>query len=242
MNNKITRILIITILAVFVVFLAVQSFNSLKGLKDKDATVRINADAYVFAIPDTVTLSFTVKKTNDDVNRAKDEMKVAVKTILDNLKQFDIDEKQIKTVSYNIYPRYEWMPNDGRKFKGYVASQSFEVFLDNMEIANSVVDALTSWGATTVGSPRFEVKDKDYYKSLAREKAIQKAKEKARDLEKQLGVKFGDIVGFSESYPNEGPIYFRNAMAADLPEEDQITLMSGENKIVSQVTLIYNLK
>lgn len=98
-------------------------------------------------------------------------------------------------------------------------------------------------GANQVGGINFVIDDEDAVKEEARKQAIEKAKEKADQIAKDLGVSFGRLVSFYES-SGDFPIY-RSYMAegvgggepAPAPE-----IPSGENKVTVTVNLTYEIK
>jgi uncharacterized protein YggE len=91
---------------------------------------------------------------------------------------------------------------------------------------------------------QFTIDDADKLKAEAREKAINDAKVKARELRGQLGVRLGRIVSFSENtggYPM--PMYEMKGAATGMggggggPE-----LPTGENEITVNVSITYEIK
>jgi len=84
----------------------------------------------------------------------------------------------------------------------------------------------------------------DTVRANAREMAIIDAKEKAKRLEGDLDVKFIRLTGF---YENEDQRFYeeRVMMSADSAMGGAISapsLPTGENKVVSNVTLIYEVR
>jgi uncharacterized protein len=77
----------------------------------------------------------------------------------------------------------------------------------------------------------------------ARDEAIVEARGEAKVLAKQLGVRLGDIVSFSEGA--NYPIYERGVYAtAGAMSKDSIeaVIPTGENKISSNVSVTYEIR
>lgn len=94
----------------------------------------------------------------------------------------------------------------------------------------------------------FVVDDIEKVKAEAREKAVADAKAKAKVLSKTLGVKLDTIVNFYENGDGAYPIMYRSEMSADTKVMNAgsvsvaPSLPTGENKVISNVTITYEVK
>ena len=137
------------------------------------------------------------------------------------------------------------MPCPGEiKITGYTANQSINIKIRAVDDANNVRKGLADIGITNISGPTFSIDNEDGLKDEARAKAIEKAREKAKVLAKQLHVRLGDVVSFSENsggYPV--PMYksMDVAMSAGVSESAP-NLPKGENTISSNVTITYEIK
>ncbi|MEK9186649.1 MAG: SIMPL domain-containing protein, partial [Patescibacteria group bacterium] len=95
---------------------------------------------------------------------------------------------------------------------------------------------------TEISGLTFTSKNEEGQIREARKKAIEDAKGKASVLAKDLGVRLVRIVNFYES-GNYPPIYYKGAMSIGGAEADSgvPTVPTGENKIVSNITITYEL-
>ena len=150
------------------------------------------------AIPTKATTSKTAQDANSPKSRA----------VVEFLKKQGVEEKDIKTVSYNVYPQYSYPRFDTPQINGYEVTQKFEVKIRDLDKTNIILDGLVLAGANNIANVSFTVDDPEKLKEEARSKAIKDAKKKADALEDQLGIRLGKIVNFSENtggYP--GPYY-----------------------------------
>src|SRR3989344_9365243 len=105
---------ILGVLIVLGVFLAILALNALKessyiGRGTYPANViSVTGTGEVFAIPDTATFSFSVVEEGKTVKEAQDKATKKINAIIDAVKDFDVEEKDIKTTGYNSYPKYEY--------------------------------------------------------------------------------------------------------------------------------------
>ncbi|MBN1779354.1 MAG: SIMPL domain-containing protein [Candidatus Buchananbacteria bacterium] len=208
-------LILATALVLFlVIFLGVLIWNQVKqhdyiGRTDQQVyTITINGEGKVTAIPDIAEVSVGVQTDKSKVADAQKENTDKMNKLIAGLKDLKIDSKDIKTSSYNIYPRYDYS-SSRQTLIGYTVSQSVTVKIRDLEQVSKVLDLAGSGGANQVGSLNFTIDDPENIKQDAREKALANAKEKAEALAKVAGVKLGRLVSFSESSSGGYPIAYR---------------------------------
>lgn len=189
-------------------------------------------------IPDTAQLSIGVTKTASTVASAQDQTNAAANKIIEYLKKLGINDKNIKTINYSVNPNYDF--GGGRQnITGYTVTQSLEVNITPIDIANKAVDAATLDGANLVGGISFTFNDKTKkdLEEKARNEAVKMAKEKAESLAKATGINLGRIVDVQESGNFEPrPIMMVQSLEAKSADTQ---LQPGENSIMINVTLSY---
>ena len=109
------------------------------------------------------------------------------------------EEKDIKTSGYNISPQYRYPVYGGQPtITGYQVNQSYEIKVRDLDKISTVLSGLVTAGANEVNNLGLQIENPEELKSEARQLAIDDAKKKAKELEKQVGVRLGKIVNFSE--------------------------------------------
>lgn len=243
------------VLLLLSLYIVVQIVTDIKQKRDFD-TITVDASAEVFATPDIAEISFSVIKEDKELVNAQEAVDVIVKNTINSLKGLGIEEKDIKTSYYNANPRYEYGKaiclqyrcDDGqRALVGYEANQSISVTIRNLDNVGKVISSLGSADVSNIYGPNFRIEDEETLKAEVREEAIVKAKEKAKALAKNLGVRIAGIENFSEGYG--GNMYYAKAemaMAGDAMNQSapsfNATLPMGENKVETTVTITYRVK
>lgn len=264
MNNNYYKYLIwagtaaLVMLSVFLIAVTKQVKNTAATTN----TISFSGEGKVFAKPDIAVVSFSILTEAKTSKVAQDQNSEKSKKVVDFLKSQDIDEKDIKTTGYNVYPQYSYprsLPlgvetqnypesypeyyNSNPKITGYQVNQSFEVKVKDLEKISTVLDGLVIAGANQVNQLGFKVDKEEELKDQARELAIKDAKEKASTLKKQLGIRLGKIVNYNEGgyYPQP---YFLEAKVTDGRGGgmDGPSVPAGENEIVVNVTITYQIK
>jgi len=197
------------------------------------------------AIPDVAKVSLGIEESGSNLKTVQDNINKKSKSLVSELKKLDIDDKNIKTTSYNVYPEYNY-DSEPPIISGYRVSISYQVTIDNFDKVNGVVVKAAEVGANSIGNISFDLKDETKQKALdkARENAIKKAKTKAKSLAKAANISLGKILNISESQDNSitpRPIYQKAKMGLD-QEITQPEITPGETKITVNISISWEIK
>lgn len=222
-------------------------------------TVSFDGEGRVFAKPDVAALSFSILTEAVTSKAAQDDNSTKSTKVVDFLKNQGIEEKDIKTTGYNVYPQYSYptpcrlsysqegvvypCTDSEQKISGYQVNQSFEVKVRDLEKVSAILDGLLTAGANQVNNLSFQIDNIEKVKNEARELAIKNAKEKASTLKKQIGIRLGKIVNYYEGgggYPI--PYMLKTEADGRGGDIDGPSVPVGENEIAVNVTITYQIK
>lgn len=239
------------LIAVFVLggFWLWKNIDRMQSGGNLSDTITVSGTGKVVAKPDIAVADLSINVEAATAAAAQTNANKKSKAVVAFLKDKGIEERDIRTSGYNIYPQYDY--NDGKtRIRGYQVTQSLTVKIRDLDKSNTVLDGVVDAGVNQVSSIRFDIDEPDKLKAEAREKAIKDANEKAQELRKQLGVKLGRIVSFSENASGVVyPTYMKLAedsrtmgmggatSAVPAPE-----IPAGENEIVANVSITYQIK
>ena len=241
------------------VFLLVKILTDLKKLPNAGreiyphSTIMVLGEGEAFAIPDIASFTFSVTEISESVESAQGLLDAKITKALAVLKDAKIEEKDIKTTNYNVYPKYEYSqivcityscPQGKNELVGYEVSQSITVKVRKVDQAGGLVSSIGAVNVSNISGVEFTVDDREKYVKEAREEAISKAKEEAKILAKQLGVRLGKMLYYTDNSGYPGPYYDMEGSAemkssivparAELPQ--------GETKITSNVSITYEIR
>lgn len=246
------------VLVVLAVFLVV-SIDHLSNTATNTNTVSFDGEGRVFAKPDIAAISFSILTEATTSKAAQDDNSKKSQKVVDFLKNQKIEEKDIKTTGYNVYPQYSYpkpcplsypqgevvypCTDNEQKISEYQVNQSFEVKVRDLEKASTILDGLVTAGANQVNNLGFQIDDIEKVKNEARELAIKNAKEKASTLKKQIGIRLGKIINYYEGGGGYPISYMLKAEADGRGGGiEGPSVPAGENEIVVSVTITYQIK
>jgi len=249
MGKNIITVLIIVAIVFLVSLIVWVNIDIQNKITETENTITVSDTGEIYAKPDLALTTFSVISEEKTVAEALNKNTEKMNAVIDFVKGQGVEEKDLKTTSFNIYPRYEWhekeacvppCPSGERVLVGYEIRQSLEVKIRDLEKIGAIIEGATEAGANQVGDLQFTIDKEDELKKQAREQAIEKAKTKAKELASQLGVNLVRISNFSES--SVVPRYYGLEKVA-VPGAGEATpqIEIGENKIEVTVTITYEI-
>lgn len=259
MNTKYTESLMKIgggVLALLILFLATKTITEIISWSQNELyptkTITISAEGESLAVADIASFTFSVSEEGTTSGEAQKKSTDKINKAIEYLKSNQIDEKDIKTENYSIYPKYSNVvpcytfncPPVEQKIIGYIVSQSVRVKIRNTEDPGKYLSELTNFEINNISGITFTIDDEDALYDQARKDAINKTKIKAEILAKELDVRLGDVISFNE----ENPRLYSNGYGAGGAEmmtfakSDSPDIPRGENTYTTRVYVTYELK
>jgi hypothetical protein len=212
-------------------------------------TITVMAEGEAIATSDIASFSFSVNENADTSEAAQTKAEDKIKKAMEYFKSNGVDEKDIKTEYYNVYPKYEPYapcyafdcPAPVEKIVGYEVSQGIRVKVRDTDNAGKFLSELTKFEINNVSGLTFTIDDEEVLYDEARKNAIEKAEEKAKVLADGLDVRLGKVISFNED--NAGA-YGDYGYAAEpmMKSASNVSLPKGENTFTTKVYVTYELK
>jgi uncharacterized protein YggE len=194
-----------------------------------------------------------VQNTAATVEEAQSLSTKQANEAIDFVKKQGVDDKDVRTLSYNITPEYAY-PNpcapgvlcpaySTPKITGYQVSETVEVKVRDLTKVGDMLAGLGKLSVQNVSGPAFALDDTTAGYNAARTDAINKAKAQADQLARELGVSLGKIVNYNESSGgyNYPATYGMGMMAAD-SKAAAPNLPVGENTYNASVSITYEIR
>ena len=251
------RVAIIGALCILSLFLLAETIHTASGLSRPGSpatdTITVQGTGEATLPPDIARVSFTVENTAETVAQAQGRTNEQAREAKAAVTKFSILDKDVKTLSYNISPRYSYPNCTTNPFvpcdrdpvvTGYRVSETVQVTVRNLENVNALLAALGDAGVQNVNGPAFALEDTNAGYNAARAEAIAEAKTQAGVLARQLGVSLGKIVNFNEfsgGYPYPYPAYGLG-MGGDTKASSVPEISPGENTYSASVSITYEIR
>ena len=238
-NNKLY--IVIVFLSLAIVLMAVVLYSEPMDIsgRTEEHTLIVSGSAEKSVVPDTASLSIGVVVQAPTSKEASDENAALMNSVINELKDIGLQEKDIQTSYISIYPVYNY-PEDGiPTIKAYSASNNVQVTTEMLDMLGDIIDRSAAAGANQIGGISFYVsneKQKEYREELLAE-AVNDASLKANQLAKGLDV---SIVDVKTSSINEGGFTQPFYAAVEFAEEKVATpIQPGETTVSLSVQVTY---
>ncbi|MEA2701774.1 MAG: uncharacterized protein QOE22_483 [Candidatus Parcubacteria bacterium] len=247
---------VLVLLALFLLAKTVDAFDRMgKSPYAGPNVVTVTGTGKAETPPTIAHVVFTVQETAGTVAEAQDAASRKATAALDAIRALGIEDKDVQAAGYQTNPQYETLQpcrpgfpcvQGSPKIVGYQVSQTVTVKIRNTDLAAGVLAALGTAGVQNTTGPDFQVDDDSEVMEEARGKAIEVAREKAHILAKQLHVRLGDVVSFSEN-GDAMPMYESmnkafGGVAMDMAARPAVPLPQGQNESVVNVSITYEIK
>lgn len=194
--------------------------------------------------PDTASVDLGIV-VNDakTIEEASTQINNVNNAIVKGVQSLGIKKGDVKTSNYSVIPNYDYSKGGNGVITGYNGNTTVTVKVTDTSKLPQVIEAGTKAGANQVMGTNYSIDNPENFQEQARAKAIANAKEQAKKLANELGIRLGNVTNIVESSNNPGPVpmlYEKSAMRLDAgtnaPSAD---LQPGTQTITSTVTLYF---
>lgn len=219
-------------------------------------TVTVQGVAEIKAVPDLVSVYFSIDTKAKTSSEAKDANNEIYEKLVDALIAEGFTENEVKTESFNIYPEYDWSSST-QKLIGYRATHSVKIQLptDDFDKLSEVIDAGADSGAG-ISYINFELTQasQNKYKAEALKLASGDAQIKADSVAAGFGKSAGKLLSVSvsdfgyypwnvytsKSYDSASGAYLQEDV--EMARETVANLSPDEQEITASVSATFRIR
>ena len=204
-------------------------------------TVVTQGHAIVHARPDRAFVTIAAESRSRNSADAQRQNATAMTAVLRKIEREDVPKDAVRTIGYELQPEFDYA-NGRQTFRSYVARNTVEVRLDNMDRIGVVIDAAAAGGATTITGVRFDVSNRAGLERDALRQAVADARARAEAAAAGAGAAIDRVVRVEETVVHEPPRPMMR-MAAQAMERDVPTPVEPSTiEIQARVTLTASLR
>lgn len=206
-------------------------------------TITASGAGKVYLVPDVAYIYIGVHTEAEGVGDALTKNNEQAQSVAEAIKGFGVEEKDIQTSSFNVYPQQRYDPQTGQVTGTYYSvDNTVYVTVRQLNDLAKILDAVVRSGANSINGISFDVQDKTAALSKARDEAIAAARVEAEGIAKAAGVTLGNLVNISVyTSGSPTPVYEGKGgggapMAADVP------IAAGQLLIRADANLAFEIK
>lgn len=204
----------VALVAVFVVSAAPATLAA-TATTENPRSMHVSSVGRVSVEADTAVINLTVETRGTTAKEAQTANRADVEELTDILVSHGVSKGDIKNGWYSLYPEYDYSTVEGKgdmsgnnyAIKGYVASNSLNVEVKNLDNVSDILDSAVELESVRIGGTSYKVVNKSDAEEKARKMAISAAKAKAANLAEMFKVTLGKVKYISE-YSNDAYGYY----------------------------------
>ena len=226
-----------------IIALAILPLSSARAQEPRSPeqpVVVTHGQAVITAKPDRAFVTIAAESRSKNSSEAQKLNAAAMTAVLQKIEQAGVPKDAIRTVGYDLQPEFDYA-NGRQTFRSYLARNTVEVRLDDIDRVGAVIDAAAGGGATSIGGIRFDVRNRDALERDALRQAVADARARAEAAATGAGRSIDSVVRIEEGGVPEYPRpMMRMAAAADQAVSTPVAPSTIE--IQSRVTLTASLR
>jgi uncharacterized protein YggE len=171
-----------------------------QGTEPTAKTLSISGSGSASATANQATVTLGAQTEDLSATKAIQDNAELMSAIIDALKGLGLTEDDIQTVSYSVYPKYDWTEN-GQVFKGYTVTNIVQVTLTDLDMVGPVIDEAAEAGANRIDGISFQLSGEkmEELKLNAYIAAMEDAEAKKDVITDKLGITVSGVQSVSES-------------------------------------------
>lgn len=213
-------------------------------ISNQQTGIWVSGEGEVTVTPDIATLYLGIEAKADSVAEAQSQAKEAMEAVMAALEDNGVDEDDIQTQYFSIYPQTRWDDDKNEEIvTGYQVTNMVTVKIRDIDNIGAIIDAVAEAGGdlTRINNIAFSVDDPSEYYEEVRAEAMADAKSKAEQLASLAGIELG-----APTYIYEGSVYspvdYRDMGGMVVPtaiEAYSTSISPGELEVTLSVQVAY---
>jgi uncharacterized protein YggE len=200
-----------------------------------------SGEGVVEAAPDRAWITITAESRAGNPRDAQRRNAEAMTPVLAKLRSSGISSDAIRTLGYDLQQEWDYV-NNQRVSKGYVARNTVDIRVDDIDRVGELLELAVGSGATAVGGVRFDLKDRKKLEREALRLAVEDARARAEAVAAGAGRTIDRVLRIDAVNASGGPIPLQKIAFAREAASDAPPMATGQLEIRAQVTLTSILK
>jgi len=237
-----TKILVFTVLAFALILSACGPATINQAAQPISRTLNVNGIGTSNLTPDIAYIYIGVHNEGATASEVVSANKVQTNAVLDALKKAGVEDKDLRTTNFSIYPSQQYDVNGKSTGTTYMVDNTVYVTVRNLDGLGSLLDDTIAAGANSINSIQFDVADKTAAVKEARAKAVEDAKTQAKELADAAGISLGGIQSISFYDNSPVPMAAGKGGGGGAMADTAVSIQPGQLTISVSVSITYDIK
>lgn len=207
-------------------------------------TLSVSGSGEALLAPDIAYIYVGVRTESPTAAEAVDANTTQTETLMQAIRDFGIDPKDIRTTNFSIYPMDRFDPATGLPSgeKVYAVDNTVYVTVRDLTKLGDLLDTAVQAGANNINSVQFDVAEKDDALKQARAEAVKDAEAQAQALAQAAGLSLGEIQSISFFDAQPYPLFDGKGGGDVAAEQAAVPIQPGQLSFTVNVSVTYELR
>jgi len=204
--------------------------------------VLVTGTGTVYGEPDQASFEVGVSALEQDVTTATDEVNERVTRVMAALQDAGVAARDIRTLSFAIYPEQTYRPNGQPGVLRYRVLNLLHVTVRDPAQLGALLGRSVEAGANEVMNVQYTFSDPDGLERRARQQAMEDAREKAEQLASLARVELGAVRRIVEGTQGGGVVPFAEERIEALSTSTDVPVSSGQLAVTVTLQVTFGLE
>ncbi len=238
MRKKLSFVIVVMLMAVVLGACSPQTTAN-----DVNRSINVSGTGEVYLVPDIAYVYIGTRSEAVDVASALSDNNKQAQSISTVLTDMGVDQKDIQTTAFNVYPLQNYGPDGQPTETKYVVENTVFIKVRQLQKLGELLDAVVRNGANQINGISFDVEDRTQAESDARKLAVQDATNKAKELADAAGVELGQLMNLNVNLSGSPqPMYDAKGGGYAVAQSSAAPIASGQLLVSATANLSYELK
>lgn len=207
-------------------------------------TLSINGIGKIVLVPDMAYINIGVRNEDVDVSSALAVNNDMAKKIADALKAKGVEDKDVQTTNFNVYPSQKYDNNGNIVSTSFVVENTISIKINKLADLGSLLDEAIRAGANNIYGIQFDIKDRQTVLDQARDLAIKDAQARAQSVATVAGVQLGLLqsINVSSSSGIQPVAYGLGGGGGAKTMDSTVPVSAGQLEVIFEANLVYEIK
>lgn len=219
--------------------------NQTQPLYTPIRTLSVNGIGKIVLVPDMAYINIGVRNEDVDVTSALTINNEMAEKIAEALKAKGVDEKDVQTTNFNVYPSQKYDNMGNVTSTAFVVENTINIKVNKLADLGALLDEAIRAGANNIYGIQFDIKDRQTVLDQARDLAIKDAQARAQSVAAVAGVELGLIQSINVSTSSGiQPIseYGLGGGGYAKSMDSSVPVSAGQLEVTFEASLVYEIK
>lgn len=217
------------------VLMALLLMCSALAAADDAHYIAVNAEGWIEAEPDMLTLDVVVRRTGEDVAELQLQVDRLTRQVVAAALEQGVEEDDIDSARISIQPEYDWK-SSSRIYLGQSVQRNISITLRDTSRFGELVMAVSRHDVQGMGQPRLGHSAIEELRLAALDRALAQGRVRAERIAAGIGAKLGPVIRVEE-HAAAGPIPVQRMAMMEQASSQAPQVDFGKQRIAASVSM-----